>query len=162
MSERLDGREMLAIRARTARAGDGQHQSLAQTETDREALLREVYRLDGERRALKAECDRLNVEADGNLTVHLADRAERDALKVKIGHYEAYEVDVNRILNAKNEALGEAEATIERVRALDDPYPCGSIFAIPHGNGGWRAVLPVADLRAALVTPTEETGDTDD
>lgn len=40
--EPLDGRELLAIRARTMRARDGQHQSLAQTEADREELLREL------------------------------------------------------------------------------------------------------------------------
>lgn len=59
MSERLDGRELLAIRARTARAHDGLHQSLARTEADREALLREVCRLDAERRALEAAIERV-------------------------------------------------------------------------------------------------------
>lgn len=45
MSDKIRARELLAIRTRTARAEDGLHQSLRQTETDREALLREVYRL---------------------------------------------------------------------------------------------------------------------
>jgi len=45
MSEEITGRELLAIRARTARAGYGLHQSLTVTEADRDALLREVYRL---------------------------------------------------------------------------------------------------------------------
>jgi len=45
MSEPLSGRDLLAIRARTTRAADGQRQSLAQTEQDRAALLNEVYRL---------------------------------------------------------------------------------------------------------------------
>lgn len=45
MSDKIRARELLAIRARTAHAEDGLHQSLRQTETDREALLREVYRL---------------------------------------------------------------------------------------------------------------------
>ena len=45
MSELIDGRELLAIRARAGRARIGGHQSLRQTEADREALLREVYQL---------------------------------------------------------------------------------------------------------------------
>jgi hypothetical protein len=48
MVEPIDGRELLAIRARTARAGYGLHQSFAVTEADREVLLREVYRLRAE------------------------------------------------------------------------------------------------------------------
>ena len=53
----LGGRELLAIRARTARASNGQHQSLRQTEADRGALLREVDRLQKEL-ALHADCRR--------------------------------------------------------------------------------------------------------
>lgn len=45
MSELIGGRELLAIRARAGRARIGGHQSLRQTEADREALLREVYQL---------------------------------------------------------------------------------------------------------------------
>lgn len=45
MSDPIDGRELLAIRARTMRAREGLHQSLWRTEMDRDLLLREVYRL---------------------------------------------------------------------------------------------------------------------
>jgi hypothetical protein len=45
MTEPINGRELLAIRARAARAQNGQHQSLRQTEADRHALVAEVYRL---------------------------------------------------------------------------------------------------------------------
>lgn len=79
-------------------------------------------------------------------------------------HLGEHDDNVQRILQRKNEAIEKAQterdalkATIERVRNLDDPYPCGSVYAVPYGNGGWRSVLPVADLRAALSATTPAT-----
>lgn len=43
--EPIDGRELLAIRARCARTAQGGSQSRRQVEADREALMHEVYRL---------------------------------------------------------------------------------------------------------------------
>ena len=89
------------------------------------SLLRWVERLRAELAEARRELEATHVRAKTAVKRRNDVKAERDALK----------------------------AAIERVRALDDIYPCGSVIAVPHGTGGWRDVLPVADLRAALAVP---------
>jgi hypothetical protein len=91
MSKEIDGRELLAIRARAARSQDGQHQSLRQTEADRHALVREVYRLRSERDAgqecitsLQSVLDELTATAAEAASTWASDQAERDALKAAV------------------------------------------------------------------------------
>jgi hypothetical protein len=71
----LPGRELLAIRARTARARTGQHQSLRQTEADRDALMEYVRELEARLvvGAMDARVDELMQRAEQA-------EAERDAM----------------------------------------------------------------------------------
>jgi hypothetical protein len=92
------------------------------------------------------------------LVAHLAARAAK--AEARVGHAEAGAQRSSERLAKVQQELAEVKAerdvlkaADERVRNLDDPYPCGSVYAVPHGDGGWRSVLPVADLRAALNVP---------
>lgn len=80
----IDGRELLAIRARTSRAAQGQHQSLRQTEADREKLVHEVYRLrarDAAAGRVEALCRDLEAESEAmGVEVPYWVRPVRDAL----------------------------------------------------------------------------------
>jgi hypothetical protein len=77
-------------------------------------------------------------------------RAER--AEAKVAEYEQYEADVTRILDAKNEALGRAEAAIEQALAY-----CAEIEA--HCSAERLDPPPwVASVRAHLGQPPADTG----
>lgn len=157
MSDKIRARELLAIRARTARAEDGQHQSLRQTETDRAALLREVDQL----RDLDATAGQLEAQLDQVCTCDpgITDSPEEDcplhgrpefrfaALRDRVVHLEE--------IIARVRADCEQQTSAEALHLGDD----GDISHQTQQLGVWaQARRTLNILNGAQGTPAARSG----